>query len=158
MMNLFTKYYKKYRELITYVIVGAMTTGVYFLTYALFHYMGVHYEINTCFSWTAAVLFAFITNKYFVFRSLDPGNTLSEMLKFFAARLTTLGIDLAATFVLIAWMGTSEWIAKILVQFIIMALNYILSKLFVFSKKSGKKAENKKSVVIGEGLELQKHC
>ena len=55
-------------------------------------------------------------------------------------------------------MGTSEWIAKILVQFIIMALNYILSKLFVFSKKSGKKAENKKSVVIGEGLELQKHC
>lgn len=150
-MNLLTGYCKKYRELIAYVIVGAMTTGVYFLTYALFHYFGVHYEINTCFSWTAAVLFAFITNKLFVFRSLDTRRTLKEMVRFFAARLTTLGIDLGATFVLIAWMGTSEWIAKFLVQFIIMALNYIFSKLFVFTKT------REKQVTVGDGLELQRH-
>ena len=133
-MDCFIKYCNKYREIISYIIVGEMTTFVYFCTYALFHHLGTGYGINTCISWTAAVLFAFIANKYVVFRSMDARDALSEIWKFFAARLTTLGADLGFTFLLISVMGTSEWLAKISVQFIIMTLNYIFSKVFVFRK------------------------
>lgn len=128
----------KYREIIMYIIVGGMTTVVYFLSYALFKYLGVHYEINTVFSWIAAVLFAFITNKLIVFQSMSKNNTLKEMIKFFAARLTTLGVDLLLTFLLIAVLALSEWIAKISVQFIILVLNYVFSKLFVFKNSKSK--------------------
>jgi putative flippase GtrA len=121
--------------MITYVIVGGMTTVVYFATYAVFKYLGVHYEINTCIAWTAAVLFAFFTNKYIVFRSMEKEHIWAEMLKFFGARFTTLGVDLLFTFLLIGVASINEWISKILVQFIILVLNFVFSKWFVFTKK-----------------------
>jgi len=123
----------KYREIIMYVIIGGMTTAVYFVVYAIFKYMGVHYEINTCISWFAAVMFAFVTNKYLVFRSMKREKAVGEFFKFVGARLTTLGIDLLFTFLLIQVFTLNEWVAKIAVQFIVLILNYVLSKLFVFS-------------------------
>ena len=126
---------KKYREIISYVIVGGMTTLVYFATYAIFKYFGVHYAINTCISWLAAVLFAFITNKIIVFRSRRKKGTFIELAKFISARLLTLGIDVFFTFLLIDVFNLTEWISKISVQFIIPVLNYVFSKVFVFNSK-----------------------
>lgn len=119
----------------TYIIFGVLTTCVYFATYAVFKHFGVFYEINTCISWMAAVVFAFYTNKYFVFRSTDHKKTIPEMIKFFVARLSTLGIDLLLTAVLISSIGLTEWTTKIITQIVIMVLNYVFSRVFVFIKE-----------------------
>ncbi|MEA4923284.1 MAG: GtrA family protein [Eubacteriaceae bacterium] len=135
MIDKFFKLYKKYRELITYVITGGFTTLVYFIAYAICKFFGAHYEVSTCIAWIAAVLFAFITNKIVVFRMTNKKGTLAEFLKFVSARLATLGIDMLFTFLLISVMSLNEWLSKVLVQVIIMILNYVFSKVFVFRKK-----------------------
>ena len=127
-------------ELTAYVVVGVLTTGVYFLTYAVLKYFGVSYMINTCLSWIAAVLFAFFANKYFVFRSMRASVLLQEMIRFFGARVLTLLMDLFITWACIELLVIGEWKTKLFSQIVVMVLNYLLSKLFVFRRgqiKSG---------------------
>lgn len=156
----FVKYLlKKYREMIMYCIMGALTTVVYFGVYALFKYLGMHYMPNSCVSWAAAVMFAFITNKYFVFRSMKNDHFVFEMVKFFGARGTTLLMDLGITWLMIEAIGVSEWPTKVTSQIVVMILNYLFSKLFVFresnaSARSRVKAQIKmQRVYDGKGPE-----
>ena len=123
------------QELIAYVIVGALTTVVYFCTYAVFKYFGVNYMANSCLSWIASVLFSFFANKYIVFRSMDASELLQEMARFFGARLFTLLLDLSITWLCIELLGVGEWITKVLSQIVVMVLNYLFSKLFVFQEE-----------------------
>lgn len=123
-----------FRELAAYVIVGVMTTGVYFGTYAVFKYLGVNYMINSCLSWIAAVLFAFFANKYFVFRSMGTQHLLRELFLFSGARIVTLLMDLLITWSCIELLGIGEWSTKLFSQIVVMVLNYLFSKLFVFRK------------------------
>ena len=137
----FVKYFMvKYRELIMYCVMGALTTVVYFAVYALFKHLGMHFMANSCVSWAAAVMFAFITNKHLVFRSMKNEHLLSEMIKFFGARATTLIMDLGITWLMISALGVGEWPTKVTSQIAVMILNYVFSKLFVFTsvrQKSG---------------------
>lgn len=132
--------YFRYKELINYVIVGGLTTVVslasyYFFTTAFldpqdpFQLMAA----NT-FSWICAVSFAYITNRKFVFES-KSADKLREMLKFFSARISTLLIEMACMTLLVNILHWNDRISKFAVQFIVMALNYIFSKLFVFRIK-----------------------
>ena len=125
---------------INYVIVGGLTTVVsltsyYFFTTAFldpqdpFQLMAA----NT-FSWICAVSFAYITNRKFVFESKST-DKLREMLKFFSARISTLLIEMACMTLLVNILHWNDRISKFAVQFIVMALNYIFSKLFVFRIK-----------------------
>lgn len=122
----------QFRELTAYAIVGVLTTFVYFATYAVFKYFGVSYMPNSCISWVAAVLFAFFANKYVVFRSMGAGYLLQEMVKFFGARIVTLLLDLLITWSCIEILHLGEWRTKILSQIVVMVMNYLFSKLFVF--------------------------
>ncbi len=128
----------QFRELTAYVIVGCLTTLVYFVTYAVLKYLGVGYMLNSCISWVAAVLFAFFANKYVVFRSMGAGYLLQEIVKFFSARIVTLLMDLFITWSCIELLHIGEWRTKIFSQIVVMAMNYLFSKLFVFRK--GQKA------------------
>lgn len=126
--------YLKYKEIINYLIVGGLTTVVSVVSYALFRIIIPNYIACTVLSWIAAVLFAYFTNRIFVFESKDK-KVLKEFIKFVSCRLLTLGTEIVVMFLLVDLLKLNDMISKILVQFIIVVLNYILSKLLVFKQK-----------------------
>ena len=126
--------YFKYKEIINYLIVGGLTTLVSIGSYALFRLFIESLTIKTVLSWTVAVVFAYITNRIFVFESRNK-KVLVEFIKFIGARLLTLGTELLTMYILVKLIKFDDLISKILVQFIIVILNYILSKIFVFKKR-----------------------
>jgi putative flippase GtrA len=94
--------------------------------------------IANAIAWVLAVAFAFITNKLYVFRSksFEPSLLRRELISFVGARLLTLGIDELGMMLLVSVMGMNDWIAKTIVNVLVIVLNYILSKLFIFKKES----------------------
>ena len=127
----------KYRELIVYVIVGVLTTIVSLLSYYLFAYtLEIQYLISNFLSWVCAVVFAYITNKVWVFQNYDfaLSNIVKEIVAFIGARIATLGVDMLIMFVMVDMLSLQDLVAKITVQVIVTILNYILSKFLVFRK------------------------
>lgn len=136
------KLYKKYKEIINYLIIGFLTTIVSLLSFYLVRLLiftndsQLDIQISNIISWIFAVLFAFITNKKYVFESKSQGtNKLKEMIKFYLSRVTTLLIDMGTMWILTSTLHINDKISKIIVQFIIVILNYVFSKLFVFKKE-----------------------
>lgn len=128
------KIYKKYEEIINYLIFGALTTLISVLSYALFtRVFNINYILSNIISWVVAVTFAFFTNKIYVFKSKNEELT-GEMIKFYLSRLTSLGIELAVMFLMVDLLNINDIISKIIVQFIVIVLNYVFSKIFVFKK------------------------
>lgn len=128
-----SKIYKKYKEIINYIIVGGCTTVVSIVSYYLFRLIINNYLVCTILSWVAAVLFAYVTNRIFVFESKDK-NIMLEFFKFVMARVLSLLSELLVMFILVDLIKVDDKIAKIIVQFIVLVLNYIFSKVFVFKK------------------------
>lgn len=132
---------KKYGEIIRYVIVGGLTTIVSLLSYyiCVLTFLNpdepVQLQIANVISWICAVAFAFTTNRKIVFKSSD-GNKFQQFVRFVGARLTTLIIDMASMALMVSIIHLNDKIAKIIVQFIVFALNYIFSKFFVFRKNN----------------------
>ncbi len=127
------------RETISYVIFGVLTTLVDWLSYQYMRQMEIDYRIATAGSWAAAVLFAFVTNKLFVFcsRSLHPKKVWSEFAPFVVCRAATGVFTMVAMIVMVDGLGISQdFICKVVVSFISLVLNYLLSKLFIFRQKS----------------------
>ena len=133
---------KKYKEIIMYLIFGVMTTIISFVSYYLCTRLflnpqnPVELQIANIISWILSVSFAYVTNKIFVFKS--HGKVGKEMLKFFSSRIGTLLCELALMFVLVTIMRLSDLPVKIAVQFIVIVLNYVLSKLIVFKGDDNK--------------------
>lgn len=134
MIKLITKYYQKYQELINYIIVGGLTTIVSIGSYALFRIF-MYYQLANIASWICAVSFAYFTNRKYVFRSQNK-NIIKEFNKFVILRILSLLSEIAIMFILVSIFDFNDLISKIVVQFIVLALNYIFSKLFVFKNKS----------------------
>lgn len=133
--------YKKYKEIINYLIIGVLTTVVSLVTFYIVRILfltndtQLDIQISNIISWFFAVLFAFITNKKYVFESKKKGKeNLAEMIKFYLSRISTLLIDMGVMWLLTAPLNINDKISKVLVQFIIVILNYVLSKIFVFKK------------------------
>ena len=133
------KLYKKYKEIISYLIVGVLTTvvslGVYYACVLTFlnPENALQLQIANIISWVAAVTFAYFTNRTFVFESKNP-DMLKEASAFVGARVATLLMDMVCMFVMVTCMGLSDKIAKLVVQVIVTVANYVFSKLFVFQK------------------------
>ena len=132
-MKSFNKGFKY--ELIAYIIFVILTTVVDWIVYYILSGLGVNYIINSIISWTAAVLFAFITNKLFVFDSKRLKNIFRELVLFVLSRLSTLVINLAGMYVLISLLKLNEFISKAILSILVVILNYIFSKLFIFKTK-----------------------
>ncbi|MGM9850438.1 MAG: GtrA family protein [Bacilli bacterium] len=131
--------YKKYSEIINYLIVGVLTTLVSIVIYGVFTKLfHVNYMISNVISWIGSVSFAYITNKIFVFKSKcdSEKDVLIEVYQFFKYRVFSLLIDILLMYVFVEIFNIDDMISKVIVQFIVIALNYIFSKLFVFKKKS----------------------
>jgi len=135
------KLYLKYKEIINYLIFGVLTTVVSLLTYYLLVYTilnpnnPIELQIANIISWITCVTFAYITNRKYVFNSKDK-NIIKEIIKFYSSRLSTLFIDMLIMFIFVTKLNFNDKIIKIIVQIIIIILNYILSKLLVFKNKT----------------------
>lgn len=129
--------YKKYEEIINYIVVGGVTTIISILSYYLFRIIlssntNLNVQISTVFSWIVAVTFAYFANRIFVFKSNNSKKT--EAVKFVTSRIMSLLIEMLVMFILTSVVKINDKVAKILVQFIIVILNYLFSKIFVFKK------------------------
>ena len=142
---------RKYRELIIYFIVGCLTTAVNWLVYAVL-VEGLHLGValSNGIAWTAAVLFAYLANKIWVFRSYDwsPVFVFREAGLFVSARIATGVFEVAAVPLLVRlgldqkFMGVRGMWAKILVSAVVLVLNYVFSKLIVFRRRDQNPAED----------------
>lgn len=123
--------YLKYKEIINYVIVGALTTLVSIGSYWLLRFIIKDYIVLSVLSWIIAVLFAYVTNRIFVFES--KGNNIQvEFIKFIGCRLTTLGIEVLLMILFVSVFKINDMVSKIILQVVVLVLNYVFSKLFVF--------------------------
>ena len=132
------RYYLKYKEKILYLFFGGLTTLisllVYFiLTHSIFNpNTALELQITNILSWLAGFIFAFFTNRRYVFESKN--NIKKEFIKFFASRIFTLLLDMFIMFIFVTLLGFNDIIIKIISQIVIIVSNYILSKLIVFKK------------------------
>ena len=130
-----SRIYKKYKEIINYLIFGGLTTLVSIGTYALFTIVfNIDYLVSNVLSWIIAVLFAFITNKLFVFasKSRSKKQVSKEIVSFFFFRIVSLGIEMIIMYVFVDLLSINDLITKVIAQVIVILSNYIFSKLFVF--------------------------
>lgn len=127
----------KHREVILYLIFGGLTTLVSFATYYALLGCGVHYIVAQVVSWAAAVAFAFVTNKLFVFGDKDKssGTLFRQIWQFVSVRIASGVLETALLWLLVDVLTLGEGIAKIPVAVITVIVNYIASKLLVFRKK-----------------------
>ena len=134
---------KKYREIIAYVFVGGATTFVNWFVYAIMvRLAGFSILTGNITAWIIAVAFAFITNKIWVFqsRSWHPPVVLREGSAFLGARILSGIIDMAGVPFLFhlglnyPLLGIEGFAAKVTISAIVLVLNYVFSKLFIFRK------------------------
>lgn len=153
------------REIVTYIIFGVLTTAVNLVTFYIFKQIfvsigwdgvfnklfgsagwdkaldllgsGTDYLDATVIAWTVAVVFAFVTNKLIVFesKSWKPAVAGKEFLGFIGARLFSLIVELVMMFVMVTLLSFNEFIAKLIVQVVVVILNYVFSKLLIFKNR-----------------------
>ena len=147
----------KYRELISYVFFGALTTAVNFAVFyalqAFFHKGDLSYLLNNAAAWLISVIFAYVTNKLFVFKAKDKSfsTVTRELFEFFGARIFSFGIEELGLWLFVDTMGlksfsfdifrftvTGELLAKLILAVIVVILNYFFSKFIIFKSKTKK--------------------
>lgn len=144
--------FDKHREIIVYLIFGVLTTAVNLATfYAMENITDISYLVNNAVAWVVGVIFAFVTNKIFVFRSKSwkPSVAVKEGIEFLGARLFSFGVEEIGLWLLVDIIGLSsfskvvfgfelsgELISKVILAIVVVILNYIFSKLVIFKKKS----------------------
>lgn len=136
-MNLCINLYKKYKEVILYLLFGVLTTILNILVFWLCNdIVKIEYKISNIIAWILSVLFAFITNKLIVFKSKNHSKkeTTKEALSFLAARIFSLIVDMALMVIMIDMMSLNSLIAKMIANVVVVIINYILSKFLIFRK------------------------
>ncbi len=142
--------FARYREQILYLFFGGMTTvvdwGISFLLYRIWgeqiEATGVLVHAANVIAWTAAVIFAYVTNRIWVFESKKRGflPVLGELSMFAGGRVTTLLLQELMFVIFFHWLHVSEYAVKLIAAVLVIVANYFISKLFVFRKQ--KQGEN----------------
>lgn len=133
--------WSRYKELILYVFFGGCTTliniVIYFMCRQWFVLTVVTADIV---AWFLAVVFAYITNKLYVFESKSwVGKVVAkELTEFFAARLFSLGVDVAILYITVEVLEWWELPMKIISNIVVIVINYVFSKWFIFRKDAAK--------------------
>ena len=138
---------KKYKSIILYIIFGGLTTVVdWSVSFTLYYLWGDAIEATpwlihgaNVIAWVAAVAFAYVTNRIWVFESRRRGffPIIGEIVAFAGGRVLTLLLQEAIMAVFFTWLGFNEYVVKIVAAVLVVILNYFISKIFVFRKKKG---------------------
>lgn len=137
MLRKLKELFHKHWDILAYLFFGGLTTLVNFLVYMpLFHWLHLSAALSNAAAWVAAVVFAYLTNKPFVFKSHDwsTKTVLPELGKFVGCRIGSGLLEtglLALSVDILAWNGV---LMKIITSILVVVLNYIGSKLLVFRK------------------------
>ncbi len=151
------------KEIVSYIFFGVMTTlvnlAVFYLTKQIFAAIGWNGFFNTIvpadskivelfsggseyldanlIAWVAGVIFAFVTNKLFVFdsKSWRPSVAGKEFTGFVGARVFSLVVEMLGMFVMVTLLSWNELVSKLVVGIIVIIMNYVFSKLLIFKKK-----------------------
>lgn len=129
---------KKYKETILYLIFGVLSTIINIITYVFFtKILVLNYLVANAIAWILAVIFAYITNKFWVFESKEINSKyiLKEFFSFFGCRVFSGAIEMFMMFILVSIMSFNDFIVKIITNVVVVVLNYIFSKLLIFKKK-----------------------
>ena len=139
MKNKIKELYEKYKEIIVYLIFGGLSTLVNFASYFVFaKIIGIDEVISSGLSWLCAVLFAYVTNKIFVFKSKTSTQKelVKELFTFFSCRIVSgIFCDVGTFAVMVKVLKVNDIIAKVITQVMVVILNYIFSKLIIFKNK-----------------------
>lgn len=128
----------KYKEVLLYLIFGGLTTVVSLASFWVCTYpLRINVLISNVISWICAVTFAYFTNAKWVFeaRPATRGEAFRQFVSFYAGRLATLGVEEAILLVFVTLLHGNEMIVKVIAQVVVVVLNYVVSKLFVFRKQ-----------------------
>lgn len=128
---------EKSKDMIFYIIFGLLTTGVNIVSYWVFaHIFSMKTMPSTLTAWTAAVMFAYLTNRKWVFHSKAQNvcAILREIFSFFLCRLLTGVVDWACMFLFVEWLHMNDVLIKIIANIIVIILNYVASKYVIFKK------------------------
>lgn len=137
-MNNLNALMKKFltREVLLYVVFGVLTTAVNFISFYLLTLISIDENIANVISIIIAVLFAFFTNRKFVFNS-DAStfkDKLREFYKFILGRSVSMVIEAGGFYLLFSILGIQEMISKVIISIIIIILNFFISKFYAFKK------------------------
>ena len=125
---------QKNKEIIMYLVFGVLTTVVNIVVYYIFsNLLHMNYLFSNAMAWFLSVLFAYVTNRKYVFDSKNI-QIFSEAISFFCSRLATGIMDMMLMWFLVNFNIVNDVVAKVVVNVIVVILNYILSKLVVFKK------------------------
>lgn len=130
------KLYLKYKSFILYAFFGACTTLVNIAVYtACARGLELATIVSTVIAWIAAVLFAYVTNRRWVFESNKQGMAIAgEIIFFFGCRLLTGFLDVLIMFVFVDLAGWNDMVIKAGSNILVIVINYIASKLIIFRK------------------------
>lgn len=142
-MSKIIELYKKYEEVINYLVMGVLATIVnlgvkYALLFTILDASNpTQLQVSVIISWIAACLFAYITNRIIVFKSKSK-EIIKEFISFISARILTLGMEMLIMFVFVTALGLNSnlWVViwSLVAQVVVIVANYIFSKLFIFKK------------------------
>lgn len=128
---------EKHWDIVTYLIFGVLTTVVNYLVYLpIYNLLGASAAVSNAIAWVAAVAFAFLTNKPFVFKSHDwsAKTVLPELSKFVGCRVASGVLETLILLLAVDILGWNGNIWKIITSVLVVILNYVASKLLVFRK------------------------
>ena len=128
----------KHYDILVYLIFGVLTTAVNYIVYLpCYNLLHLSSAVSNVIAWAAAVAFAYVTNKPFVFHSHDwsARTVFPEFTKFIGTRLGSGGLETLVLLVFVDMLHGNGNVWKLLTSVLVVALNYIGSKLLVFRKK-----------------------
>lgn len=129
-------WFNKYREALLYLFFGGCTTLVNIVAFYIVRKFGVSTYITNIIAWFLSVVFAFITNKLFVFESKNTSfkDSFKECFSFFLFRVISLVFDMVIMYLLIDLLNINEMVSKVFSNIFVIIINYVFSKLFIFKK------------------------
>lgn len=131
--------YKKHEEGFNYLIFGFLAFVLNYILYFLFaDAMQMHYMAATVLSWVLTVVFAYWTNRTFVFKSQnkDTGSVIKEFVSFIGARIATEVLELVLMYVMVDLLSINDKVSKLVCQVLVILANYVLSKIWIFKDNS----------------------
>ncbi len=133
--------YRKHEEGINYLIFGFLAFVLNYILYFVFaDAVAMHYMAATGLSWVLTVVFAYWTNRTFVFKSQNKETkaVVTEFVSFIGARVATEVLELGLMYLMVDVMAVNDKISKLICQVIVILANYVLSKIWIFKDTSKK--------------------
>ena len=134
-MNKIIEVMRKNKQLLLYLFFGICTTAINTICYwLLYDVLTLNNIVSTILAWLAAVVFAFVTNKRFVFESKRTNTTerINEVISFFGCRLLTGILDVAIMAITVDMLQWNGLLWKLFSNIIVTIINYVASKYLIF--------------------------